>query len=57
MAENKVRRGGKKNRKHGRNILKCARYRASGRLERRKIKNLMRCCGLTRLQAIQSRMK
>ena len=44
-------RGGKKGRKVGRNAVKCAAYARSGKLERRKIRNLMRCCGMTRERA------
>lgn len=43
------RRGGKKHRKWGRQKRSLAfqRYWSSGRLKRRKIRNLVRCCGLT----------
>lgn len=44
-----VRRGGRKNRKHGRQLRHPAalRYRSSDRLAKRKIRNLIRHCGLT----------
>jgi hypothetical protein len=50
----KARRGGHKNRKHGRQKRHPAfiRYWASGRLKRRKIRNLIRCCGLTEHEAL-----
>lgn len=49
----RARRGGRKNRKHGRQKRSLAfqRYWASGRLARRKIRNLMRCCGLSEAAA------
>ena len=44
--------GGKSgNKKHGRNKAKCERYRRSGKLEKRKIRNLRRFNGLTVEQA------
>ncbi len=47
------RRGGRKNRKHGRQLRHPAaiRYRESRRLRRRKIRHLMQFNGLTRAQA------
>lgn len=43
--------GGKKHRKWGRNLVKCAKYRASGKLRNRKLRNLVRYCKLTYEQA------
>lgn len=54
-----VRRGGKKGRKHGRQKRSAAfkrywsAYGGLGRRYARKIRNLMRCNGLTKQQAIQ----
>lgn len=39
------------NKKQGRNTAKCARYRASGKLERRKTRNMMRHNGYPTLEA------
>lgn len=52
MAE-KVHRGGKKNRKHGRQArsLSHARYWAERRLEKHKVRNLVRCNGMTEHEA------
>jgi hypothetical protein len=45
--------GGKKNRKHGRNKRKPAhiRYWAENRLEKHKVRNLVRCNGMSEEQA------
>jgi hypothetical protein len=45
--------GSKKNRKHGRGARNGVRIRywSSNRLMKRKVKNLMRCCGMTRAEA------
>jgi len=53
MAENKARRGGKKNRKHGRQArsLSHARYWAEKKLQKHKIRNLIRHNGMTEHEA------
>lgn len=50
-----ARKKGKKNRKWGRNKRKpsAQRYASSNRLENRKIRNLMKYCGMTRAQAME----
>lgn len=56
MAEGRVRKGGKKNRKLGRNTDKCAAYKARNQRERNKLRRIARCNGAAAVAAYKERL-